>query len=149
MCAQFLGRYSEDFIPLAHCDEMTGALNGMPYRSWHSVGHRLVDGIRYESIVESLPHVDWPFDLRHVESPTPIEEFSITDEPVAAMGDAFGARVTEGSSDSGAQQNLSIVVVDSVPHLFDEGVAEVFGGDAKGRVHEAEAGFETQCEGSS
>jgi hypothetical protein len=44
---------------------------------------------------------------------------------------------------------LAIVIVDPVPHLFDNALAEVFGGDAKGRVHEAEAGFEMQCEGSS
>jgi hypothetical protein len=91
MCAHLLGRDSEDVIPCAHCHEMTGSLNRMPYRSWHSVGHRLVDGIRYESIVQSLPHVDWPLDLRHVESPTPVEEFSVADQPVAAMSEAFGA----------------------------------------------------------
>ena len=70
---------------------MTGSLNRMPYRSWHSVGYCLIDGIRYESIVQPLPHVDRPFDIRHVESPTPIEEFSVADEPVAAMSKAFGA----------------------------------------------------------
>jgi hypothetical protein len=70
---------------------MTGTLNRMPYRSRHSVGHLLVDGIRHESIVQSLPHVDWPFDLRHVESPTPIEEFSVADKPVGTVSEAFGA----------------------------------------------------------
>jgi hypothetical protein len=69
---------------------MTRSLDRVPYRSWHSVRHRLVDGVRHESIVKPLPHVNWAFDLRHVESPTPIEEFSIADEPVAAMSEAFG-----------------------------------------------------------
>jgi hypothetical protein len=80
MCAQFLGRDSEELIPFAHRHKMTGSLNRMPYRSWHSVSDRLVDGIGYESIIGSLPHVDWPFDCCHVESPAPIKEFSIADQ---------------------------------------------------------------------
>jgi hypothetical protein len=70
---------------------MTGPLNWMPHRTGHSVSHRFVDGIRYEPIVQSLPHVDWQFNLRHIESPAPIEEFGVADQPVGAMSEALGA----------------------------------------------------------
>ena len=90
MCAQFLGRDSEDFIRFAHCHKVAGSLNRMPHRTGHSVGHRLVDGIRHESIVQSMPHVDWPFDCCHVESPAPIKEFSIADQPVGTVSEALG-----------------------------------------------------------
>jgi hypothetical protein len=51
---------------------MTGSLDWMPYRSRHSVSHLFVDGSRDQSIIHPLPHVDSPFDFRHVESPTPM-----------------------------------------------------------------------------
>src|SRR6476660_5752417 len=102
---------------------MTGSLNWMPYRTGHSVGHRLVDGIRYKSIVESLPHVDSPFDCCHVESPTPVEEFSVANQPVRTVSEAFCACVAEVGRDLGPKQNLSVVFVEAVLHLFDEGPA--------------------------
>ena len=70
---------------------MTGSLNWMPYRSRHSVSHVLVDGSRHKEIIQSLPHVDSPFDSCHVESPTPIEEFGVANQPVATLSEAFGA----------------------------------------------------------
>src|SRR5262245_31330417 len=125
---------------------MTGSLNWMPDRSRHSVRHRFVDGGRYESIVHSLPHVDSPFDCCHVESPTPIEELTVANQPVATLSEAFGACFAEGDLEIRLKQNLSIVVVDSFPQFFDVGPAEVLGGYAKGRVHEAEARFKMQGE---
>jgi hypothetical protein len=127
---------------------MTGSLNWMPYRSRHSVSHLFVDGSRYKSIIHSLPHVDSPFDSCHVESPTPIEEFTVANQTVATLREALGACLAEGGFEIRLKQNLSIVIVDGFPQLFDEGPAEVFGGHAKGRVRVAEAGFKTQCEGS-
>ena len=127
---------------------MTGPLNGMPYRSRHSVSHRLVDGSRYKSIIHSLPHVDSPFDCSHVESPVPIEKFTVENEPVATLSEAFGACFAEGGFEIRLKQNLSIVVVDGFPQLLDVGPAEMFGGYANGRVHQAEARFEMQCEKS-
>src|SRR6185436_14497409 len=114
----------------------------MPYRSRHSLGHRLVDRIRYQSIVESLPYVDSPVERRDVESPTPIEEFSVAHQPVGTVCKAFGACVGEGRCDLGPKQDLPVVVVDGFSQLFDETPAEVLCGYADGRVHEAEAGLE-------
>jgi hypothetical protein len=56
---------------------MAGSLNGMPDRSRHLVSHLFVDGSRDKAIIHSLPDVDSPFDFSHVESPTPIEEFTV------------------------------------------------------------------------
>jgi hypothetical protein len=67
---------------------MAGALNRMPHHSGHLVCHRFVDGVRYESIILSLPHVDSSFDGGLVESPTPIEEFSVTDQPVGTLSES-------------------------------------------------------------
>src|SRR5258708_40057391 len=125
---------------------MTGSLDWMPYRRGHSVGHRFVDGIGYKPIVESLPHVDSLFDCCHVESPTPVEEFSVANEPVATVSEAFGACVGESTSNLGPEQDLSVVIVEGASRLVDEGSAEVFGGDAEARVHETKCGFETQRE---
>ena len=86
----------------------------MPYRSRHSVSNHFVDGSRYKSIIQSLPHVDSPFDCCHVESPTPIEEFTVANEPVAALSEAFGACFAEGGFEVRLKQNPSIVVVDAV-----------------------------------
>src|SRR5258707_2660535 len=122
---------------------MTGSLDWMPYRTGHSVGHRFVDGIRYKPIIESLPHVDSPLDCCHVESPTPVEEFSVANVSAATLSEAFGACVAEVGSNLRPKQNLSVVIVDGASRLFDEGSAEVFGGDAEARVHEAKGGFET------
>ena len=82
---------------------MTGSLDWMPYRSRHSVGHRLVDGIRYKSIIQTLPHVDPTADRCNVESPVPVEEFTIANEPVRTMSEAFGACFAEGTSASSPQ----------------------------------------------
>ena len=125
---------------------MTGSLNWMPYRSRHSVSHRFIDGSRYKPIIHSLPHVDSPFDCSHVESPTPIEQFSVANQPVATLSEAFGACFAEGDFETRLKQNLSIVIVDGFPQSFDVGPVEVFGGDAKGRVHEAEARLKMQGE---
>src|SRR5262245_48123794 len=146
--AQFLGRDSEQFVPCTDSHKMTGPLNGMPYRSRHSVSHRFVDRSRYQSIIHSLPHVDSPFDCSHVESPTPIEEFSVANQPVTTLGEAFGACFAEGGLEIRLKQKLSVVVVDGFPQLFDVSPVEVFGGYAKGRVHEAEARFKMQGEES-
>src|SRR5262245_13142677 len=124
---------------------MTGSLDGMPYRSWHSISHRLVDGRRDESIIQPLPHVHPPLDCSHVERPIPIEQLAVANQPVAALSEAFGACIAEGGLEIRAKQNLSIVIVDGIPQLFDEGRAEVLGGHAEGCVHEAEARLETKC----
>ncbi|MCI0736191.1 MAG: hypothetical protein L0Y50_07960 [Beijerinckiaceae bacterium] len=127
---------------------MTGSLDWMPYRSGHSVSHSLVDGSRYKPIIHSLPHVNAPFDCCHVESPTPVEEFSVAHEPLATSSEAFGACVAEGGFEIQSKQNMPIVIVDGFPQLFGEGPTKVFGAYPKGRVHEAEARFKPQCEGS-
>src|SRR5262245_34687569 len=127
---------------------MSGFFDRMPDRSRHSVSDGLVDERRNKPIIQSLPHVDPPFDCSNVESPIPIEELAVANQPVAALGEAFGAHFAEGGFEARSKQNLSIVIVDGFPHFLDVGFAEVLGGDAKGRVHEAEAGFKMQCEKS-
>jgi hypothetical protein len=47
------------------------------------------------------------------------------------------------------KQDLSIVVVDDLAQLIGVGPTEVFGGQAKERIHEAEAGRESQREVSA
>src|SRR5678815_615107 len=105
---------------------MTGSLDWMPYRSGHSVGHRLIDGVRYQAIIQSLPHVDAPFDRRHIERPTPIEKSTVLNQPVASLSEAFGACLAEGGFEIGLKENLSIIVVHGLPQLLDVGAAEVF-----------------------
>jgi hypothetical protein len=61
--AQFLGRDREYLFPGADGHKMAGSFDGMPYRTRHCVGHRLVDGIRYQAIVQSLPQVNWTLNL--------------------------------------------------------------------------------------
>src|SRR4029077_13623284 len=102
----------------------------MPYRCWHSVSDGLVDGIRYKSVIESLPHMDSTFDGRDVESPAPIEEFSVANQPVGTVCEAFCARLGEGGFDIRSKQDLAVVVVDGFPQLLGKACAEVFGGDA-------------------
>ena len=51
--------------------------------------------------------------------------------------------------DARLKQDLSIVVVDGFPQILDVGLAEVFGDEANGRIHEAKAGFKMQGEESS
>ena len=103
----------------------------------------LVDGIRYKSIIQTLPHVDPTADRCNVESPVPIEEFTIANQPVSTMSEAFGACFAEGGFEIRLNQDLSIVIVDGFQQLFEEGPVEVFGGDAKGCVHQSEARRET------
>ena len=91
---------------------MTGSLNWMPHRTGHSVSHRFVDGIRDKPIVESLPHVDPPLDCGHVESPSPVEKFSVADQPVGTVSETFCACVAEVGRDLGPKQNLSVIVVE-------------------------------------
>ncbi len=88
--AQFLRCDGEYLVPGADRDEMAGTLDGMPHRAGHCVGHGLVDRVRDEKIVQSLPQVDRPLYLLHVESPTPVEEFSVADQAVGTVGEAFG-----------------------------------------------------------
>src|SRR6185295_11640474 len=121
----------------------------MPYRPGHSVSHRLVDRIRDKPVLQSLPHMDSPVNRRDIESPTPIEEFSVANQSVTAVREAFGAGVAERRCDLRPKQNLSVIVVDRFPQLFDEAVPKVFGGEAEAGVHEPEARPETQREGSA
>ncbi len=93
--AQFLSGDGEYVVSLADGDEVPGAVDGMPDRTGHRVGDGLVDGIRNQLVVQSLPHVDRSLDLCDVESPLPIEQFSVADQSVGAVGEAFGARVAE------------------------------------------------------
>jgi hypothetical protein len=62
LCAQFRGGDTENFVGATDGHEMTGSLDRMPNRSGHPVGHRLVDGIRYQPIIQPLPHVDPTLD---------------------------------------------------------------------------------------
>src|SRR5215475_4230908 len=103
---------------------MTGSPDRMPYRSRHSVSHRLVDEIRYQSVIHSLPHVDSTFDFRRVESPPPVEELSIANEPVAPLSEAFGTGFAEGGREVRLEQNLSIVFVDGFSQLLEVGTAK-------------------------
>jgi hypothetical protein len=118
---------------------MTGSLNWMPDRARHLVSHLFVDVSRDKSIIHPLPHMDSPFNCSHIEIPTSIEELTVANQPVATLSKAFGAHFAEGGFEIRLKQNLSIVVVNGFPQLFDVGLAEVFGGHAKRRVHEAEA----------
>ena len=79
----------------------------------------------------------------------PVEEFSVADQAVGTMGEAFGAGIAERGGDLRSKQNLLVVVVDAVTHLLDEAFAEVLRGETERRVHEAEAGCEAQCESSA
>src|SRR5262245_33649276 len=98
---------------------MTGSLDWVPYRSRHSVSHLFVDGSRHEPIIQSLPHVDLPLDRSHVESPAPIEELTVANQPVAPLSEAFGACFAEGGFEIRLKQNPSIVVVHGFPQLLD------------------------------
>ena len=100
---------------------MAGSLDGMPYRSRHSVGHRLVDGFRDKPIIQTLPHVDPTFDRCNVERPTPVEELTIANESVRTMSEAFGACFAEVGFEIRSNQDLSIVVVDGLQQLLEEG----------------------------
>src|SRR5262245_57796815 len=112
--AEFLGRDLENVIPGTDGHEMTGAVHRVPDGSRHLVGHRLVDGVRHQLVVQSLPHMDTPFDGRDVESPTTIEEFGIANQTVTAVREAFGERIEERGFDVRSKQDLAVVVVDGV-----------------------------------
>lgn len=94
---------------------MTGSRNRMPHRPGHLVGHLLVDGVRDKSIIQSLPHVDAPFDSAHVESPAPLEELAVANQPLAPLREALGAGFGEGRLEARSLDDLSIVVVDGFP----------------------------------
>src|SRR3954470_23050503 len=111
----------------------------MPYGSGHAVSYRLVDRRRYQAIVCSLPHVDSPFDCCYVESPAPIEELAIADQPFRPLGKALSRRIAERGLNLWLKQDLAVVVVDRLPHLVDVGPAKPLGRYAKCRVHEAKS----------
>ena len=128
---------------------MAGSLNGVPCRSRHPVRYLVVDGNRHKQVIRALPHMHSPLDCRHVEGPASIKKFGILNQSVAALREAFGTTFTEGVFDTRLEQNPPVVVVDRFQQLFEEGLAEVFGGQADGCVHETKAGFEMQREESS
>src|SRR4029078_2752537 len=96
--------------------------DGSPYRAGTSVSHRLVYRIRDKPCAQSLPHMDSPVDRGDAESPTPIEELSVANQSVTAPPEALGAGAAERRCDLQPKENLSVIVVDRFPQLFDEAV---------------------------
>jgi hypothetical protein len=139
-----LGRKSEHVLCRTNGHEVTCFRDWMPRGSRHLIGHLLVDHRRYKPVIKSLPEVNAPFDSANIKTPGLIEPFSIANQTLTSLGEAFGSRFAEGCCEVWSLHDLLVVGVDGLQQSLDVGRTGMHSRSAQCRIHQAEARQEAQ-----